>query len=260
MYHKNNTRSTNILHEMSNPSKRRKKSLKSDHDAVLRGIAAMERFNREQEHAERERSEAARIAHYRDLKAQQLSTDLQFALLTRDDAYSQRLIESGADVNTVIADGDRPVHVAAYLGLTGTMRFLISKGVNVNVLSIKGQTPADIAHIARHTECLNLLLEAGAEFKQIHPVVEPPPPAYTMLTENEAVSKKTAPRDAPPKEEAPLSKDASECPVCYELKDCEILAPCGHLLCNSCIKRLNHRICPKCKDKIESTVKKVYRD
>jgi ankyrin repeat protein len=51
-----------------------------------------------------------------------------------------------------------PIHWAAYNGHTECLNVLLERGAQVNVQSSKGSTPLHLVAMMNHTECLNVLL------------------------------------------------------------------------------------------------------
>lgn len=56
------------------------------------------------------------------------------------------LLSKGAGINTKDADGNTPLHDAAYYCRFPNVRLLISSGANVNSTNNEGRTPLDIAN------------------------------------------------------------------------------------------------------------------
>ncbi|MCX6556248.1 MAG: ankyrin repeat domain-containing protein [Candidatus Aminicenantes bacterium] len=90
-------------------------------------------------------------------------TPLLEAVLSRQPAVFEFLLEKGADFNLVNKEGFAPVHFAAFLGETELVKMLIAKGapltVNANVI---GATPLDLAVSAGRREMVELLIAKGA--------------------------------------------------------------------------------------------------
>ncbi|KAJ2089939.1 hypothetical protein IW138_003069 [Coemansia sp. RSA 986] len=60
--------------------------------------------------------------------------------------------------------GQTPLHCAVRTGQLPCARFLLKRGASVHVLSRQGHTPLFAAISSRHSEMVNLLLQAGAHF------------------------------------------------------------------------------------------------
>ncbi|KAJ2557842.1 hypothetical protein EV175_001106, partial [Coemansia sp. RSA 1933] len=60
--------------------------------------------------------------------------------------------------------GQTPLHCAVRAGQLPCARFLLKRGASVHVLSRQGHTPLFAAISSRHSEMVNLLLQAGAHF------------------------------------------------------------------------------------------------
>jgi ankyrin repeat protein len=90
-------------------------------------------------------------------------TPLLEAVLSRQPAVCEFLLEKGADFNLVNKEGFGPLHFAAFLGETEQVKLLIAKGapltVNANVI---GATPLDLAVSAGHKDMVELLIAKGA--------------------------------------------------------------------------------------------------
>ena len=81
----------------------------------------------------------------------------------------RRLIESGADVNAQIIDGNTPLHNAALNGGSDgapeVVQLLIDAGANVNAVGYQGKTPLHLAFMfpgENTRQVVDLLLQAGA--------------------------------------------------------------------------------------------------
>ncbi len=75
-------------------------------------------------------------------------------------------LEHGADINDVIGDGYKPIHLAAWEGHVETVRALLDRGADVNSRGerfMAGYTPLHFAAIYNHPEVARLLIERGAD-------------------------------------------------------------------------------------------------
>ena len=75
-------------------------------------------------------------------------------------AEVRRLAALGADVNVDGGAGWRPLHHAALYGQVEAMSVLVEMGADVHAMTHRGDTAL---HLARNTETVTWLLEAGAE-------------------------------------------------------------------------------------------------
>lgn len=60
------------------------------------------------------------------------------------------------------ADGDAPVHAAAYLGKLDDIKIMVAEGINVNLIGDIGNTAIHYAVLKGHKEIVKFLLDAGA--------------------------------------------------------------------------------------------------
>jgi ankyrin repeat protein len=71
------------------------------------------------------------------------------------------LLDKGADVNAVTADGLTPLHMAAQNGNINIIKLLLERGPRVNALDSKGWTPLDRAKKWGHPDAVKFLKEHG---------------------------------------------------------------------------------------------------
>jgi len=87
---------------------------------------------------------------------------LHSALAGRHTAIAAALLDAGANVNAIQADGFTPLHEAAQNGDEPAALLLLVAGADPHVARDDGQTPADTARIAGHDE-LAARLQAAAK-------------------------------------------------------------------------------------------------
>ncbi|KAJ8261798.1 hypothetical protein GJAV_G00158520 [Gymnothorax javanicus] len=92
-------------------------------------------------------------------------------------AELQRLIASGASVNTVAVDSITPLHEACVQGQTQCVKMLLDAGAQVNARNIDGSTPLCDACAAGSLDCVRLLVDRGATVN---------PPLFTFSPLHEA--------------------------------------------------------------------------
>ena len=73
------------------------------------------------------------------------------------------LIDRGAEINVITAQGLTPLHIASVLGKTDIAGLLISHGALVDAPDNKGMTALHYAVSNRHTEVIKLLIASGAD-------------------------------------------------------------------------------------------------
>jgi ankyrin repeat protein len=78
-------------------------------------------------------------------------------------AEVRRLVGLGADVNVEGAGGWRPLHTAALNGQVEVVRTLVQLGADMHAVTTRGDTAL---HLAKTTETVACLLEAGAELNR----------------------------------------------------------------------------------------------
>jgi ankyrin repeat protein len=77
---------------------------------------------------------------------------------------AQRYLARGQDINATYTDGERtPLHAAAYNGHDEMVGFLIDRGAFVNPLDADGNTPLHLAAAAGHDGTVRALLREGAD-------------------------------------------------------------------------------------------------
>ena len=91
--------------------------------------------------------------------------DSVYDIINNEDtvAFSQ-LVTLGYDIDDSDADGYTPLMIAATLGKTNFVQFLIDNGADVNRRSYNGETAAHRAAINGDIEIINMLYEAEANF------------------------------------------------------------------------------------------------
>jgi len=96
--------------------------------------------------------------------AEEASGELLQLASSLDDrgAVAVALIESGCNISTLNADGQRPIHTAAFNGTTGVLRALIKAKADVNQVDDDGETPAFYADLGGHDDVLARLKQHGA--------------------------------------------------------------------------------------------------
>jgi ankyrin repeat protein len=79
-----------------------------------------------------------------------------------DAVKARALIEQGADINAISADGTSALHWAVHLGDEETARLLIARGARVDQVNRYGLAPLHVAAAEGRPKLVRLLLEAGA--------------------------------------------------------------------------------------------------
>ncbi|CAL4135591.1 unnamed protein product [Meganyctiphanes norvegica] len=95
-------------------------------------------------------------------------SDFVWGLKNGDLDQVKEAVEKGADVNASI-DGRIPLCLASDYGQKDIVKFLLEKGANVNVKDKHGISPLLAAIWEGHTNCVQLLLEAGASKTDVAP-------------------------------------------------------------------------------------------
>lgn len=76
--------------------------------------------------------------------------------------YIQAILDQGVDINAAAANGDTPLHLAAFWGNSQAVRYLVKRGAEVRARNQAGHEPASLAAWHGHTAALRALLDAGA--------------------------------------------------------------------------------------------------
>ena len=93
-----------------------------------------------------------------------LIKDKDLSLLSKNDyeAILMKLIEKGADINAICNNHSTSLHVAAHLGDTVAVEFLLKHGANADSLNGAGNTPLHLAAKSCFPTLSELLIDAGA--------------------------------------------------------------------------------------------------
>jgi len=180
-----------------------------------------------------------------------------FKAIIQDDEKSVRnAIQQGANVNCICLSEleMRPLHFAAKYGKLEIVKSLIDGGADVNAQTVLGETPANIAEELGFADCLNAILQNDAKSKPLLELENVDPRLFNMTGEKRSYVMLESDSG---KRARFFSADLVECPVCFEDKECEALAPCGHFLCSECLSHVD--ICAKCREPIIASIKKLYR-
>jgi FOG: Ankyrin repeat len=94
-------------------------------------------------------------------------TTLHKAAERNDIVEVRRMIDKGADVNSVDSAGDTPLMKATWRGHTEIAKLLIEKGANVNSVSNNGNTPLTLAAGKGYIEIAKMLIEQGANVNSV---------------------------------------------------------------------------------------------
>lgn len=78
-------------------------------------------------------------------------------------AIIEELVKLKPPLTAANSDGDLPIHLAAWLGLTDVVRSFIDRLSPVDVENNEGKRPSHLASIKDSVEMLELLLDAGAD-------------------------------------------------------------------------------------------------
>ena len=88
---------------------------------------------------------------------------LHWAALTGDIDVVSLLIEHGADINAVDAQGLTALHWAAWQGQLDIAKLLVAEGSAINAVSVHNNTPLDRAIQDGHQEVADYLRSAGGK-------------------------------------------------------------------------------------------------
>ena len=98
--------------------------------------------------------------------AAQQELDLFDAAALGDTARVRELLDAGADVGALSADGFTPLHLACFSGGADTVRLLVEHGAPLELLaesSFARVRPLGTAAFSRQLECARVLVDAGAD-------------------------------------------------------------------------------------------------
>ncbi|XP_077560954.1 uncharacterized protein LOC144175821 isoform X3 [Haemaphysalis longicornis] len=73
------------------------------------------------------------------------------------------LVDAGADVNKLDADGNTPLHICLMRHHYEIIKILVAAGADVNKQDAKGNTPLHICLMGHHCEIIEILVAAGAD-------------------------------------------------------------------------------------------------
>jgi hypothetical protein len=88
-------------------------------------------------------------------------TPLHWAAFHGNETMVAQLIARGADVNAAVDNGNTPLHQAAYCGHTGVVELLISHGADINARTVLGVTPLGWAKRNGHSAVVQVLIAHG---------------------------------------------------------------------------------------------------
>jgi ankyrin repeat protein len=97
-------------------------------------------------------------------------TEVADAAMRRDDAEVRRLVQDGADVKAVQADGATALHWAAYYGDVSLASLLLDAGADVAAANRNGSTPLWLAAGQGDAPMIEALLENGADANERLPL------------------------------------------------------------------------------------------
>jgi len=92
------------------------------------------------------------------------------AAMQRDNAAVSELLQNGADVNGIQADGATALHWAAYHSDTALARELLAAGANSSIANRNGSTPMWLAANQGDAEMMEVLIEGGADANEELPL------------------------------------------------------------------------------------------
>lgn len=84
----------------------------------------------------------------------------------------KRLIENGANVETVGSEGWTPLMYASHNGYLDNVKLLIEAGANVEAAAIKNWTPLLAAYFKGYLKIFQVLVESGADINCIFSVFD----------------------------------------------------------------------------------------
>eukprot|EP01117_Protostelium_nocturnum_P001259 TRINITY_DN1157_c0_g1_i1.p1 TRINITY_DN1157_c0_g1~~TRINITY_DN1157_c0_g1_i1.p1 ORF type:complete len:1157 (+),score=243.01 TRINITY_DN1157_c0_g1_i1:169-3639(+) len=91
------------------------------------------------------------------------STPLHIAAFENQLRLGKLLLDSGADVNLQDSGGCTPLHTCCFLGFPDFAAFLLEKPeININIIDDNGAAPLHNAAFRGHSNCVKLMLNAGA--------------------------------------------------------------------------------------------------
>ena len=83
-------------------------------------------------------------------------------VIRRDTDKLKQIVEAGADVKDVNVKAEALV-MAAYCGIHDMVTFLVGEGADVNAMCLDNYTAVTVAILKEHTQCVNILIEAGVD-------------------------------------------------------------------------------------------------
>lgn len=99
-----------------------------------------------------------------------MSEELIWAIKNNDlNTIKQICEKDGFDINEELSNGRAALHYAADDGHEQIVAYLLSKGANVNALDRYGISPLLAAIYGNHIECVETLLQSGADKNQKTP-------------------------------------------------------------------------------------------
>jgi ankyrin repeat protein len=81
----------------------------------------------------------------------------------------KKLIELGSDVNACYR-GKKAIHFAIDYGCTNAVAFLIEHGLHIHARDVSGYTPLHLACLNLNEDIIDLLIKAGGDVNEVHPV------------------------------------------------------------------------------------------
>jgi ankyrin repeat protein len=89
-------------------------------------------------------------------------TKLHLAAMQSDDKAIRKLLEQGADINSVDTNGSTCLHMACAFGSAKCIEILLDHGAGIETRDNRGCTPLNVAVIAGRPEIVEFLLNRGA--------------------------------------------------------------------------------------------------